>query len=140
MPTVPVSEAGWRIEPPVSVAVAASARFAATAAAEPPDEPPGDSGRFEPRERQGFTTGPNALVSLDEPMANSSMLSLPSITAPSRHRLAVTVDSYGGMKSPRIFEPAVERTPSVQNRSLTPSEAPSSGPASPAFSRASDAC
>ncbi len=44
------------------------------------------------------------------------------------------------MKLPRIFEPAVERTPSVQNRSLIPSEAPSSGPASPAFSRASDVC
>ncbi len=93
IPTVPVSEAGWRIEPPVSVAVAASARSAATAAAEPPDEPPGVSGRLELRERQGFTTGPNALVSFDEPMANSSMFSLPSITAPSRHRLAVTVDS-----------------------------------------------
>jgi len=48
---------------------------------------------LEPRERHGFTTGPKALVSFDEPMANSSMLSLPSITAPSRQRLAVTVDS-----------------------------------------------
>ncbi len=93
IPTVPVNEAGWRIEPPVSVAVAPSARSAATAAAEPPDEPPGASGRFDPRERQGLTTGPKALVSLDEPMANSSMFNLPSITAPSRHRLAVTVDS-----------------------------------------------
>jgi hypothetical protein len=35
------SAAGWRIEPPVSVPVAAGARRAATAAAEPPDEPPG---------------------------------------------------------------------------------------------------
>ena len=41
MPTVPVKAAGWRIEPPVSVAVAARQRSAATAAAEPPDEPPG---------------------------------------------------------------------------------------------------
>ena len=32
MPTVPVSAAGWRIEPPVSVAVAPRQRFAATAA------------------------------------------------------------------------------------------------------------
>jgi hypothetical protein len=45
------------------------------------------------RERQGLITGPKALVSFDEPMANSSMFSLPSITAPSRQRLAVTVDS-----------------------------------------------
>ena len=33
--------AGWRILPPVSVPVAKGDRRAATAAAEPPDEPPG---------------------------------------------------------------------------------------------------
>ena len=44
MPTVPVKAAGWRIEPPVSVAVAPGTERAATAAAEPPDEPPGTSG------------------------------------------------------------------------------------------------
>ena len=60
---------------------------------EPPDEPPGVSAWFEPATRQGLLTGPNEDVSLDEPMANSSMFSLPSITAPSRHRLADTVDS-----------------------------------------------
>ena len=43
MPTMPVKAAGWRIEPPVSLAVAARQRRAATAADEPPDEPPGDS-------------------------------------------------------------------------------------------------
>ena len=41
MPVMPVKLAGWRIEPPVSVPVAAGTRRAATAAAEPPDEPPG---------------------------------------------------------------------------------------------------
>jgi hypothetical protein len=41
MPVMPVKLAGWRIEPPVSVPVAAGSRRAATAAAEPPDEPPG---------------------------------------------------------------------------------------------------
>ena len=35
------SAAGWRIEPPVSVPVAAGTRRAATAAAEPPEDPPG---------------------------------------------------------------------------------------------------
>ena len=38
---MPESAAGWRIEPPVSVPVAAGARRAATAAAEPPELPPG---------------------------------------------------------------------------------------------------
>ena len=97
MPTVPVSAAGWRMEPPVSVAVAARQRPAATAAEEPPEEPPGTSlsvvGLPSFRRRQGETTGPKALVSFEEPMANSSQLSLPSITAPAFHRLEPTVDS-----------------------------------------------
>ncbi|GJE43471.1 hypothetical protein AEGHOMDF_2650 [Methylobacterium soli] len=62
MPTVPVKAAGWRIEPPVSVAVAPRQRRAATAAAEPPDEPPGtigvsDNAPFS-RRRQGEITLP----------------------------------------------------------------------------------
>src|SRR5215470_2881309 len=98
MPTVPVSAAGWRIEPPVSVAVAARQRSAATAAEEPPEEPPGtslsvDPPPLAPLRRQGLTTGPKQLASFDEPMANSSLLSLPSITAPASHRFCVTVDS-----------------------------------------------
>ena len=93
MPTVPVNAAGWRIDPPVSVAVAPRQSLAATAAAEPPDEPPGTSPSFAPRLRQGLTTGPKHELSFEEPIANSSLLSLPSITAPSRQRFAVTVDS-----------------------------------------------
>jgi hypothetical protein len=93
MPTMPANAAGCRIDPPVSVPVAPRHRLAATAAAEPPDEPPGTSFAFEPARRHGDTTGPKNDVSFDEPMANSSLLSLPSTTAPSRHRLAVTVDS-----------------------------------------------
>ena len=38
---MPQNAAGWRIEPPVSVPSAHGARPPATAAAEPPDEPPG---------------------------------------------------------------------------------------------------
>src|SRR6476661_6111213 len=103
MPTVPVSAAGWRIEPPVSVAVAARQRSAATAADEPPDEPPGTSLSSEswpsaPLRRHGLTTLPKALVSFDEPIANSSLLSLPSMTAPASQRFCPTVDSYGGLK------------------------------------------
>ena len=69
MPTVPVKAAGWRMEPPVSVAVAPRHSRAATAAAEPPDEPPGTrcapstpaslpAWTLEPFRRQGETTGP----------------------------------------------------------------------------------
>src|ERR1700680_2625712 len=98
MPTVPVSAAGWRMEPPVSVAVAARHRSAATAAEEPPEEPPGTSLSLDSvpplsLRRHGETTGPKALVSLEEPIANSSQLSLPSMTAPAFHRLALTAAS-----------------------------------------------
>src|ERR1700761_1888916 len=137
MPTVAVNAAGWRIEPPVSVAVAPMHSSAATADAEPPDEPPGTSVVLEPSRRQGLATGPKHEVSFDEPIANSSLLSLPSMTAPSRQRFDVTVDSYVGTKLPRIFEQAVVRTPLVANKSLIPSGIPASGPPSPFTMRAS---
>src|ERR1700712_1783919 len=131
MPTVPVNAAGWRIEPPVSVAVAPMHNSAAPADADPPEEPPGTSVVLEPSRRHGLTTGPKHEVSFDEPIANSSLLSLPSITAPSRHSCELTVDSYVGTNSPRILEHAVVRTPLVANRSLIPSGIPASEPPSP---------
>src|SRR6185312_1711705 len=93
MPTVPVKAAGWRIEPPVSVPVAPKHSRAATAAADPPDEPPGVSGVFEPLRRQGECTAPKYEVSLEDPIANSSQLVLPRRTAPSRQSCDVTVES-----------------------------------------------
>src|SRR5580704_858318 len=131
MPTVAVNAAGWRIDPPVSVAVAPMQSDAATAEADPPEEPPGTSMVLLPSRRQGLATGPKHEVSLDEPIANSSLLSLPSITAPSRQSCDVTVDSYVGTKLPKIFEHAVVRTSLVANRSLIPSGMPASGPPSP---------
>ena len=88
MPVRFVRAAGWRIEPPVSVPEAAGARQAATAAAEPPEEPPGTRVGS-----QGFFTGPYQLVSFDEPMANSSMLVLPSSTVPASRSRSTTVAS-----------------------------------------------
>src|SRR3954452_18527914 len=92
-PTVAVNAAGWRIEPPVSVAVAPMHKSAATADAEPPEDPPGTRSVLEPSRRQGLATGPKQEVSFDEPIANSSLLSLPSSTAPSRQSCEVMVDS-----------------------------------------------
>src|SRR5450631_3765735 len=103
MPTVPVKAAGWRIEPPVSVPVAPRHNCAATAAAEPPLDPPGTSGVFAPLRRHGEITGPKGEASLDEPMGNSSLLVLPSTTAPSRKGCAVTVESWVGKKLSRMY-------------------------------------
>ena len=63
MPEMPVKAAGWRIEPPVSVPVAAGASRAETAVELPPEEPPGASAAFTPRplaslRRQGEMTLP----------------------------------------------------------------------------------
>src|ERR1051326_395063 len=71
-PTTPHSAAGWRTEPPVSEPRAAGTMRAATAAAEPPDEPPATRVRS-----HGLGAGPNAEYSVDEPIANSSRLVLP---------------------------------------------------------------
>jgi hypothetical protein len=61
---------------------------AATAAADPPEEPPGTRSRI-----QGLRTGPKYEFSLDEPMANSSMLHLPTRTAPACRSLSTTCAS-----------------------------------------------
>ncbi|MNT83173.1 hypothetical protein D3C72_2230020 [compost metagenome] len=90
MPVMPENDAGWRIEPPVSVPVAAGARPAATAAAEPPEEPPGTRCLS-----HGLRTGPKYEFSFDEPIANSSMLVLPSVTMPAAARRSTTVASNG---------------------------------------------
>src|SRR5919197_5715547 len=86
---MPQSDAGWRIEPPVSVPIAQGASPAATAAAEPPLEPPGTRVRS-----QGLRTGPKPEFSFEEPIANSSWLVLPRTGAPafSRRATAVAVD------------------------------------------------
>ena len=61
---------------------------AATAAAEPPDDPPGTR-----LVSWGLRVGPKAEVSVEEPIANSSMLVFPTITAPAAASLVTTVAS-----------------------------------------------
>ncbi len=90
-PTTPLSEAGWRTEPPVSVPSAQTAMPLATAAALPPLEPPGTVARS-----QGLCTGPNAEFSFEEPIANSSQFVLPTSTLPAPDRRVHAVASYGG--------------------------------------------
>ena len=87
-PTVPVTAAGWRIEPPVSVPMPSGASNAATAAADPPPEPPGIRCRS-----QGLWVGPYAECSVEEPIANSSMFVLPRMTTPASFNRRVTVAS-----------------------------------------------
>src|SRR4051812_20468017 len=115
MPAMPHNAAGWRIEPPVSVPRLPAHSEAVTAAAEPPDDPPGTRDRS-----HGLRTTPNALFSLDEPIANSSMFSLPRLIAPAAARRAPTVLSYGGTKPWRILDAHVVSRPRVTKMSLSP--------------------
>ena len=87
-PTIPQTAAGCLIDPPVSVPIPSGASNAVTAAAEPPDEPPGTRLRS-----HGLCDGPNAEFSVEEPIANSSMLVLPRMTTPAFLSRCVTVDS-----------------------------------------------
>src|SRR5512145_2642107 len=87
-PVMPQNAAGSRIDPPVSVPREARHERAATAAADPPDEPPGTR-----VPSHGLRVAPRAEFSVDEPIANSSQLSLPTMTAPAARKRAVTVAS-----------------------------------------------
>src|SRR5262249_13187566 len=90
-PTFPQSAEGCLIEPPVSVPSPHGASPADTAAAVPPPEPPGTSDGF-----QGLCEGPNAEFSVDDPIANSSVLVLPRSVTPAALQRAATVASNTG--------------------------------------------
>src|SRR5437763_10505627 len=99
-PTTPHSAAGCRTEPPVSEPSAAGTMRAATAAAEPPDEPPATQSRF-----QGLRVGPNAECSVDDPMANSSRFVLATMDQPLARRRATTVAANGERECGRMSDP-----------------------------------
>src|SRR5712691_9569586 len=86
---------------------------AATDAAEPPLLPPGARSRS-----QGLCVGKKAECSVEDPIANSSMLVLPSITAPAKFKRSITAALYGGLKFSNIREPQVVGIPLVQMTSL----------------------
>ena len=98
---MPVKAAGWRIDPPVSVPIAARHKSAATADADPPEDPPGVSNLSEIF--HGFITLPYTDVSFELPIANSSMFNLPRVTAPEFFKFCVTVLSYPGLKPSKIL-------------------------------------
>jgi hypothetical protein len=82
----PQKSAGCLTDPPVSLPRLAIHRPALTAAAEPPEEPPGTL-----VSSTGFRTLPCAEFSLEDPMANSSQFRLPMMIASSRRSLSTAV-------------------------------------------------
>ena len=121
-PTVPVNAAGSRTEPPVSEPRAKGARNAATAAADPPPEPPGTRSPS-----HGLRVMPNAECSVEPPIANSSRLVLPRIGRRASRRRATTVASYGLSQPSSMREAAVVGCPRVTMLSFTATGTPASG-------------
>ena len=77
---------------------------------------------------------------MEPPIANWSVLTLPSITVPASFKFCVTVDSYVGTKLDKILLAAVVRTSFVQYKSLLAIGIPSNAPKlSPFARRLSDA-
>src|SRR5437763_3511390 len=106
--------AGWRIEPPVSEPTAPKHIPAATATADPDDDPPAVSSGF-----HTLRTGPYAPTTELAPYASSCRLSLPRKTAPAARRRAVTAASRSaGRRSNTRLAPVVG-TPTTSTRSLS---------------------
>src|SRR5437667_5738870 len=106
IPNNPQHEEGIRIEPPPSLPCANGTIPDATAAAEPPLEPP-----VARVVSQGFRVGPNSAGSVVGKMPNSGVLVFPSMTRPARLYLAVSSLSWSGTRSRVEAEPEAIGTP-----------------------------
>src|SRR5664279_4105631 len=107
-PTVPQKAAGIRIEPPVSVPIAIGIIPAATAAPEPPLDPPGTHSRL-----WGLWTAPKWGLLDVTPYANSWRFVFPTIIAPAPSSLSTTAASKEETKYSNSFEPPVVRMPFI---------------------------
>lgn len=74
---------------------------------------------------------------MDEPIANSSRLVLPSTIAPASRSLVMTVASYGGFQPSRMRDPHVVGNSCVQMMSLIATGSPASGGSPSPFARRS---
>jgi hypothetical protein len=133
-PTTPHAPAGLRIEPPPSPACATATMRAATAAADPPLDPP--TMRVG---SHGLRVGPNVSGSVVGDRPSSGVLVLPANTKPARRNRDVSSLSVGDTQfrsrntrvPPNCVVPA-----SVAPRSFNSSGTPRNGP-SPRSPRAS---
>src|SRR5207248_7342948 len=114
IPKRPVKLQGMRIEPPPSVPTASAPRPAATAAAAPPDEPPGVFFGF-----HGLRVMPVSGLSVTPFQPNSGVVVFPSSSAPcSRNRAVTGASSFHGPCGSTVFEPRSVGQPFVSRMSL----------------------
>src|SRR5579864_7721364 len=103
-----------RMEPPPSVPSANGQKRAASAAEEPPDEPPGVFCLF-----HGLRVIPVSGESVDPFQPNSGVVVLPIRTAPaSRNRATVGASSFHGPAGSTVFDPRKVGQPFVRRMSL----------------------
>lgn len=130
-PTTPQKLAGLRIEPPVSDPMAAAHSPAATAAADPPLDPPGMHDRS-----HGLRVG-----GVSVPQAYSCVRVLPIRIAPAARSRVATALSHSGKCAPAATVPAVVGMLAVSMLSLmatgTPCSLPSTRPSRTSRSHAS---
>ena len=99
-PTTPQHAAGIRIEPPESLPSAASTSPAASAAAQPPLDPPATRPGA-----TGFGTVPNVRFSEVIPHANSCRLALPATAYPAASSRTTASADASGTWSAKTGEP-----------------------------------
>src|SRR5690606_19211789 len=99
-------DAGMRIEPPPSVACAIGSMPAATAAAEPPLDPPGVCSVF-----QGLRVGPKRCGSVTGIRPNSDEFVFPSTTRPAARQRRTSSLSAAGMFCANSLEAYVVGAP-----------------------------
>src|SRR5262249_10511235 len=112
MPATPQNAEGSRIDPAVSVPIEKAAKPAASAAPEPPEDPPAIRSR-----PHGLRVRACVFCVLT-PKANSCVLTFPSSTGPAAVKRVTSVASLLGTQSARIVEPAVVRIPPVATTSF----------------------
>ena len=122
-PNSPHAEAGIRIEPPPSLAAAHGTMPAATAAAEPPEEPPGVWSVS-----QGLRVGPYRCGSVTPLAPNSGLLVLPNTTRPaSTQRRTTSAVSAAGTRASARLPPLVGIPARSWWRSLSRNGTPAKG-------------
>src|SRR5882757_9787721 len=125
-PTSPQHDAGMRIEPPPSLACANGTIPLATAAAEPPLEPPGDR-----LMSHGLWVAPHAIGSVVGTLPSSGLLVRPAITRPAARWRVTRVVSASAMNPASLNAtlPLLIRCPAYEaNRSLIRNGTPRNGP------------
>ena len=100
IPAIPQKQAGIRIEPPVSLPSASGTIPVASAAAEPPLDPPGTRSEF-----QGFSVLPSLAFWVVIPQPNSWERVAPTTIAPAFRHRATAIASDDAMRSARIVDP-----------------------------------